>query len=215
MHTVYCISGLGADHTVFDRVQLNNAVLKHLSWAPYDKHEDIPAYAKKLSLSIPDENPIILGLSFGGMMAVEIAKIRPVKKLLLVSSAKTRQEIAGFGNMLNWLIDHNVIPAFLFNTPNKYLFENFGAETEEEKDMLRAVLKHSDPHFMKWAMRAVNHWDNAALPTCPYTHIHGTADRIIPPYHIKPDYWIDGGSHIMIYNRAPEVNAILNKEMPT
>ena len=31
-------------------------------------------------------NPILIGLSFGGMMCIEIAKLIPVEKVILISS---------------------------------------------------------------------------------------------------------------------------------
>lgn len=50
-------------------------------------------YAKRLSLQITDEQPILIGLSFGGMMAMELAKIIKVQKIVLLASAKSANEL--------------------------------------------------------------------------------------------------------------------------
>jgi hypothetical protein len=42
-------------------------------------------------------------------------------------------------------------------------------------------------------------------------HIHGTADRLFPPKKLTPDYWIKGGGHFMVWNRAEEVSEILKE----
>ena len=96
--------------------------------------------------------------------------------------------------------------------PNRFLFERFGAKTKEEKELLRAILEDTDPHFVKWAMNALLSWQNETVPG-NITHIHGTADHIILPDNIKPDYWIAGGTHMMIYNRADEINKIINSNL--
>jgi pimeloyl-ACP methyl ester carboxylesterase len=208
---IYCISGLGADSSIFKKVEVKGYALHHVQWTSLDKDDTVADYASKLSAQVPDDSYLI-GLSFGGMLAVEIAKIKPLKKVVLISSAKTRSEIPDFNNILTWFITHRLIPHFLFTSANKYVFEYFGAETDEEKELLRQIFKHSDGQFMSRAMRMVTLWDNATIPT-NVKHIHGTADRIIPPDLIKADYWVQGGTHIMIYNRAEEINKILNRIM--
>ncbi len=205
---IYCISGLGADSSIFKNVEVKGYTLHHVQWVHLDKDDTVADYARKLSEQIPD-NSNLIGLSFGGMLAVEIAKIKPLNKVVLISSAKTRNEIPDFNNILTWFITHRLIPHFLFTSANKYVFEYFGAETEDEKELIRQIFKNSDGRFMSNAMRMVTLWKNETVPT-NIIHIHGTADRIIPPGFIRPDYWLQEGTHIMIYNRAEEINIILN-----
>ncbi|RYE22950.1 MAG: alpha/beta hydrolase [Sphingobacteriales bacterium] len=208
MKSIYCISGLGADSSIFKNVAVEGATLHHVHWAPLDKDETVASYARKLSSQVPDD-VYLIGLSFGGMLAVEMAKRKPLKKVVIISSAKQRREIPDFNSILTWFITHRLVPHFLFTNANKYVFEYFGAESEDEKELLRNIFNNSDGQFMSRAMRMVTLWNNTVVPPC-IIHIHGTADRIIPPGLIKPDYWIKGGTHIMIYNRATEINKILN-----
>src|SRR5688572_9407172 len=83
---IYCISGLGADERIFANIKIEGTELVHLHWPQHDESDDMAAYAKKVSAMIPDENPTLLGVSFGGMLAVEIAKQRSVSKAIIVSS---------------------------------------------------------------------------------------------------------------------------------
>jgi pimeloyl-ACP methyl ester carboxylesterase len=209
---IYCISGLGADERIFKKLHINGHELKHISWPEFDRYDELPCYAQKVSVLIPDENPIILGLSFGGMLAVEIGKMRPVKQLILISSAKTANELTKFGGLLRKLIVTQVLPAFIYKMPSDRMYDMFSAQTEEDKELLRGILKDSDGQFMRWAMKAVTLWRNQTYPE-PIMHIHGTADKIIPAQPVLPDHWIEGGGHMMVYNRADEINAILNKEL--
>lgn len=213
MKQVFCLSGLGADYRIFGKLKLNDAELVHIPWVDFDKHDEIGCYAQKMSAKIPGEEPIILGVSFGGMLAVEIAKLRKTKKVIIVSSAKTKEEIAGSGgNFMQFLIKHNMLPTGLMKIPNSVMYKKFGAVTDDEKKLLASILKDTDTHFVKWAFKAMQIWSNSTY-TENLTHIHGTDDHIILSEHIKPDYWIKGGTHLMIYNRAEEIAHIVNQHI--
>jgi len=211
MKQVYCLSGLGADYRIFQNLYLNNAELVHIPWVPFDKHDEIGCYAQKMSAKIPGDEPIILGVSFGGMLAVEIAKLRPAKKVILVSSAKTKSEIEGSGGgLMQFLIKHDLLPAAIMKWPNSIMFGKFGAVTKEEKELLTSILKDTDTHFVKWAFKAMQLWSNSSYSN-NIVHIHGTNDQIILSENVKPDHWIQGGTHLMIYNKAEEIANLINK----
>ncbi len=205
---IYCISGLGADHTIFRNLSVNNYELIPVHWVPFNKQDNVCSYAQKVSAQIKEEHPIILGLSFGGMLAVEIAKVRATDKVILVSSAKSRDELGEPPGLLKWVIKSGLLPASFLTIPNKVILDRFGATSGEEQKLISGIMRRSDGHFMKWALKSRLTWNNAVIPK-NITHIHGTADKIIPPDNVHPDHWIDGGSHIMVYDRAVEISKII------
>ena len=92
MKTVYFISGLGADERTFSFLDLsfcNPIFIERL--VPIPK-ETMAEYAKRLRAKIPDENPKIVGLSFGGMLLTEMAKADSKIEAILLSSNKTKSE---------------------------------------------------------------------------------------------------------------------------
>jgi len=212
MKKLYCISGLGADEKIFVKLKVSNAELVHIPWPEYDDYDELPCYAQKVSALIPDDDPIILGVSLGGMIGVEICKIRPVKKLILISSAKTKSEMPSYDGLFGKLIKSKVIPPFLYKTPNPVLYKKFGAETFDDEAMLNMILKASDGRFMKWAMRAIALWQNDTYNE-PVAHIHGCEDRMILAENVHAHEWIDDGGHMMIYNRAEEVSKFVQREL--
>jgi pimeloyl-ACP methyl ester carboxylesterase len=212
MKKIYCISGLGADKRMFKMLSVPGYELVPVGWAPFNIDDSLASYAIKMAASIPEKEPVIIGLSFGGMVAVEIAKQLPVKKVFLVSSAKTRAELGPVDSLIKWLLQSRVIPAWLFNIPNRLLLDRFGAYSVEERQLMKSIITDTDGHFMKWALSAITVWENNIVPD-NVIHIHGTADKIISPAHVTAQYWIEGGSHIMIYNRAREVSRIITGSM--
>ncbi|HXS36762.1 MAG TPA: alpha/beta hydrolase [Flavipsychrobacter sp.] len=212
MKSIYCISGLGADHRIFKKLSIKNAELIHIPWLKYDKNESVSHYAEKLSAKIPGDNPTILGLSFGGMLAVEIAKGRATEKIFLISSSKTANELPRLKGFLKFIIQSNLLPAGFFTIPNRIIFKRFGADTKEKRELLADILKDTDGGFVKWALRALLSWDNSTYPG-NVTHIHGTTDRILPSELVHPDYWIEKGTHMMVYDRADEIGNIISKHL--
>lgn len=212
MGTIYCLSGLGADERIYARLNLPGRKLVHIRWPEHDEYDELPCYAQKVAALIQDENPIIMGVSLGGMIGVEISKIRAVKKLILISSAKTRGEMPPYGGWFGKLIKSKILPPFVYKMPNQVLMDKFGAETDEDEALLTAILKDSDGKFMKWAMRAVALWQNDNYLQ-PVAHIHGRKDHMIFPENVHADHWIEDGGHIMVYNRAEQISRIIEQEL--
>jgi pimeloyl-ACP methyl ester carboxylesterase len=212
MENIYCISGLGADERIFRNLRINGANLVFLPWAGYDKHDELGCYAQKMAAQIPETNPIILGLSFGGMLATEIANLQPVRKVFVISSAKSKNELPEINNTLKFLVRKDLLPYGLFKKPNKLLYKQFGAETGEEKELLAAIMHDTDPEFLSWAFKSILNWQNTKVPS-HIVHIHGTGDKIIVPAYVNANYWVNEGSHMMVYNKARDISTILERHL--
>jgi hypothetical protein len=81
--TLYFISGLGADKRIFEKLQFSNSFkLVFIDWIVPVKNEPLRDYATRLSHTINTSEPfVIIGLSFGGMIATELSPIvSPQKK---------------------------------------------------------------------------------------------------------------------------------------
>lgn len=209
MPNIYCLSGLGADERIFRNLHLGKANLVHLPWVPFSVGDSLPVYAGKMAAQIREEKPLILGLSFGGMLATEIAKLMPTRKIFLVSSAKTKEELGEINGLLRFLVVNELIPYGLFTKPNSILYNQFGAETQDEKNLLNEIMKDTDPQFLSRAFRAILEWNNRIVPP-NIIHIHGTADNIIRPAYVDATHWLNHGSHMMVFSRAAEIGTLID-----
>jgi pimeloyl-ACP methyl ester carboxylesterase len=212
MKKIYCITGLGADHRFFGKLRITGYDLIPVPWVKADDADTLPTYAMKMYKAIQEPAPVIIGLSFGGMLATEIKKQVPAATVILVSSAKTIDEI-GYDNFLFKAISRmGVIPESWFVTPFPFILDLLGAQTEAEKSEFRQMMASGDPDFVKWCVNSILHWENREVPSGIF-HIHGTDDKVIWPTWVHPDVWIEDGSHIMIYNRADEVAAHIKQHL--
>jgi pimeloyl-ACP methyl ester carboxylesterase len=206
MKELYLLSGLGADKRVYEYLDLSAYKIHHIDWIPPRPNESIEQYAGRLSEKIGGNTPILVGVSFGGLIAIEIAKKRAIEKIILISSAKSRTDIPQGFNFTRKLRLHRFIPARVLRNPNRIVFWFFGVEEKWEKDLLRAIMRDTDVAFFRWAIDRIVNWSNETVLNNAI-HIHGTKDRLIP--FTTADYKIEGGGHMMIINRAEEIDEII------
>lgn len=213
---IYLISGMGADERLFNRLQFpDNYTAHYLKWLTPQPDEAYTDYAARMAACISHENVTLLGVSFGGMLSLEIARQRPVNKIILVSSIKNTQERPTY---LNFVRRSGLLN--LLRLPDSILFKRRGLlvkpflqiESAEEKELLADYLNKRSYDYMRWSIRQVVHWKNDVMPG-KVVHIHGGKDRPFPIRFIRPDYTIPDGGHMMVLNRAAEINEILKKEL--
>ena len=174
-----------------------------------EKKETIEQYAKRILVQIKDECPILIGLSFGGMMAIEVAKLINCKQVILISSAKTKQEIPRYYRQAGTFLLHRLLPLWALQSANRLTYWMFGAETEIERNILKNILDDTDPAFLKWAIDKIVRWNNTTVPEC-ITHIHGNTDRILPLKFVHADIVITDGGHFMVLNKADQISKLFH-----
>ncbi len=207
MTPIYFISGIGADERAFRLIQLPGYEIRNISWVPPLKNETLKSYSIRLSSQIKTEDPIIIGLSFGGIVAQEIANHVGAKKVIIVSSLKNRKELPLLYKIAATIRLNRIIPAFFFKKSTFITNIFFGAKGQTDKMLLKNILHSTDTKFLQWAIENVLHWNPET--SLEITHIHGSKDKIIPIRYVKPDYVIIGGGHLMVLNKARELSALL------
>lgn len=211
---IYLISGLGADERVFQHLEFPGSYeIHYLPWIkPLGVDEPIGEYALRMSRRILHDDPVLLGLSFGGIMCIEIARHIPVSKIILLSSIKGKQEMPPYYNGLAKLLLRKLPDKLLFRRRQAIVRLFMQCSTEEEKQLLSEYLARQDYSYLRWALGAVLHWENNWVPD-HLIHIHGSNDRPFPRRFVQPTHTIVRGGHFMVMNRAKEINRILEREL--
>ena len=201
---IYAISGLGADKRVYSYLSLNQELI-HLEWIKNYKNELLKDYSLRLAEKIDTSKEfIIIGLSFGGLVAVEISKFLKPKHTILISSVETKCEIPLFYKLTGKSKIFNLIPTYFLAKSNSFLTFMFGTK---KKELLKNIIEDADTFFSKWAVIQLMNWNNEEkLKNC--TKIGGSNDRILPQKNI--DFMIQYAGHFMIVDNAEELSRILN-----
>lgn len=208
---IYFISGLGADERIFQWLRYDGYRPIHIPWVSPERGESVEHYAHRLAENIKDKRPIIVGLSFGGIIAVEIAKQIETEKVILLSSVKADSEIPLYFKLFRALPIHRILPFKSVLWAFYWLaYWLFSPEGTEQRELLKTVLIETDPHFLKWALHKVVVWKNKEVPGT-IVQVHGRRDRIFPRRFVTPDYTIENSGHLMVMTQAEEISKLIEK----
>lgn len=141
-------------------------------------------------------------------MAVEVAKLIPTETVILIASAKMRQEIPFYYQLAGQLRLHKLLPAAWMKRPTILSNWLFGTHSKADKQLLAAILRDTDPAFLSWAIDQIVTWTHQTS-TPNLIHIHGMADRILPFRYVEGAIPVVGGGHFMTVNKAQELTSLL------
>lgn len=207
---VYFIPGLGADSRSFRFLDLSFCHPEFIKWNRPFPGESLGSYAERLFETIHDEEATIVGVSFGGMVATEIAKKHPRTQVVIIASSKTFLEIPFYLRFWKYLPLYRLHSEKLKAFSGRIVLDILGAKGRDQRKVQLQILKDSDAAFTRWAMHAIVNWNNTIVPA-NLVHIHGTADKLLPYRYVKADHSINNGEHVLIMDQAAEVSRLLKK----
>lgn len=209
MTTIYAISGLGADERVFNFVNTPYKIVV-LKWLKPKYDESLAEYVIRLAEKINiKSDDVILGVSFGGLIAVELNKILNPILTILVSSVETKNELRKIYRLSGKINFLKYLPENRFKIPLKLAVFLFQAKN---KKLLYSILKESDPGLTKWALIKLLKWENEKKAVnC--IKISGDRDYLMPIVKDEKTIMIRGGGHFMIVDRADEISTIMNNKI--
>lgn len=206
----YLIPGLGADERVFRRLRLTGTV-HMLNWlAPQSPTEPLAHYAARLAEAVPLAEPCwLVGVSFGGLLAQEIGRLRPLARVVLISSLGQPTDLPPLLRLAGATGLHRLLPFGLLKWLPRAAQWFFGARGGTEYRLLRQILHDTDPAFARWATAQLLAWRGPGLPGV--VRLHGTRDRLLPASTTHIDYLVPGAGHFLIVSHAAQVSQVLNE----
>jgi pimeloyl-ACP methyl ester carboxylesterase len=218
MSKIYLIPGLGTDIRIFSKLipLLNNrAEVECLEYRePVSRKESIPEYAQRLVNDIPPQEkpPILIGMSMGGAIATEMAKLVPHRQLVLISTYKHKSEVPLLFKVARWLPLYIFVPAWYVRIVVPFFARILGICNKEDSLGLKEMLKDRTSSHFAWARRAIIKWENEDYPE-KYVHINGSKDHIFKKSKKQTTHTIQGGTHNMVMDKAEEIAEIINREV--
>lgn len=199
--------GLAASSLVFENITLKNSKyqLHRLDWIQPKKNESINSYCKRLSKKIKHKEPILLGVSFGGIIVQELDKILNVKKLIIVSSVKTHHEYPVVFKIARDYQLNNALPFGMFDNFVKFSLKLNINKLYKRIDLAERYLTERDEGYLEWAVWSLLNWKQDEIRE-DIIHIHGDKDKVFPINNISNCIKIKGGKHEMIILRAKWFN---------
>ena len=208
---VYLMPGMSANSLIFEKIKFpENFKLHKLDWINPDIDESIENYAKRLSEKIVHKNPVLIGVSFGGILVQEISKIVKVDKLIIISSIKCNKEMPSHMKFGKITKSYKLLPLKWINDFESLISFVLGPKIKKRVDLYRKYLSVRDENYLSWSLREMIEWKQSK-PLKNIIHIHGTKDLVFPTLYIKNFIKVPRGDHAMILKRAEWINQNLPK----
>ena len=207
------LAGLGVDERLFVRQRPPFPTLVVPRWIEPHPGEALREYSRRMAATIsPHPDMILGGVSMGGMVALEMAKILKPRGLVLIGSCQRPNEIFGWiravasvaryapalrGNHMKWIA--------------KMGMPLMGVCERGHREILLQLAEDLSSKFACWAAGAIVDWPGATPAMCPVLRIHGRRDRMIrcPLESSSANQTtaiVAGAGHVLNLTHAEEVN---------
>ncbi|MDT0607184.1 alpha/beta fold hydrolase [Croceitalea rosinachiae] len=210
--SVYLMPGMAANPSIFDNLKLDPDKFRvhHLKWFQPDRGITLEDYAKKMCAYISDEEPVLLGVSFGGILVQEMARHVRTKKVVVVSSVKSERELPKRMLFAKYTKVHKLLPTGLVNNVELLAKYAFGETATKRLALYEQYLSIRDKYYIDWSIDNIVNWkQKEVLPNL--LHIQGEKDAVFPIANISSCIQVKNGTHTMIIHRAKW----FNENLPT
>jgi len=208
---LYFVPGLAASPDIFEYINLpkEQFEIHHLDWlVPETKNEDIQHYAKRMCERITHDKPVLLGVSFGGVVVQEMSKIISTEKVIIISSVKSKNEIPKRLKLAKSTKAYKLFPVKAVTNIENVAKYAFGDSIKKRVELYKKYLSMRDGNYLPWAIHNILNWPQEE-PLPNIIHIHGDNDGVFPIKYVKDCKIIEGGTHTMILNKARPISKLL------
>jgi alpha/beta superfamily hydrolase len=207
---VYFMPGMAASSLIFERIKLpEDAFEMHmLDWFMPDKSESLVDYAKKMAEQIEYPAPVLIGVSFGGILVQEMAQFLNPRKVIIISSVRSNVELPRRMKIAKTTKAYKLLPTGMAQNLDVLAKFSFGSIIKQRLKLYEKYMSMRDKVYLDWSIDQIINWSRAVADE-KVIHIHGDADEVFPIKNIKNAKVVKGGTHIMIINRYKWFNTNL------
>ncbi|MDX6769265.1 MAG: alpha/beta fold hydrolase [Elusimicrobiota bacterium] len=198
-------SGLGGDHRLTRPVVVPGVEVltpDHLEPLPGER---LPAYARRAAdaagLAAGDA---VGGVSFGGMIAAEVARQREVAALVLLGTCVRPRRLPASYRLLEKIGPLLPDAVLGLRTWAQFVRRRFAPMTPEGVAVLQAMAADCPPARIRAFGRMLMDWDGVEAFGCPVLSIHGDRDAIIPLSCAEPGLVLKEAGHSFTLTHASQ-----------
>lgn len=204
---IYFMPGLAASSLIFERINLpqDQFEIHLLDWELPLVKETLQDYAKRMAHLVTEPNPVLIGVSFGGVLVQEMAQFLEVRKLIIISSVKTNHEVPLRMKFAKSTKAYKLLPTSWLQNVELIAKYSFGNAVKQRLKLYEKYLSMREKIYLDWAIEQMLLW-NRTEPDKKVIHIHGTLDEVFPVKNINDYIAVPGGTHIMILSKFRWLN---------
>lgn len=210
--TIYFLPGQGADERLFNNITLDSQyTIKFIKYSVPEVNDSMHTYARKMAQQIDTTEPFILiGTSFGGMLATEINDFLSPEKVIIISSAKSQYELPRRYQRQKKNKLYKLVTPRMTKFGAIILQPIVEPDRMRENATFRSMLWEKEPLYMKHSVRMIIEWERIDYDD-NIIHIHGEKDKTVPIRNVDYDILVENGSHMITLTEGKYLSGILNE----
>lgn len=209
---VILVPGMACDERVFQPQRAGGLEFETASLPMPTRREGMADYARRIRDQLRLDGPCIVGgVSFGGMIACELAHLVPAVRVLLVASCTTARAVP-FRYRVAELVSRLLPDALIerrIDASTRNVATRHECITDEQHRILVEMARATGVVMLRRIARMILRWEAPPQFPCPVHAIHGDRDWVIPVRGVRPEQIVAGGGHLINITHAPEVNSFL------
>jgi len=203
------LPGMTPSRRLFDRLvpHLENYVV--IDWIAPGRTKTISEYARRLAADAGiDSTCDLVGVSFGGMVAQELAGILDARLCFIVSSISSSDELRPTQRIFSCLPQRAdlLILKTIGGVANVWPKQASNAATVRAR-------KFRGPYgeWFRWATSAALRWCPVPGRSTGFVRIHGDRDLTFPQAHQHADHVVTGAGHMLAHTHSTELATIIRQ----
>ena len=214
--TIYCLPGLGADRRMYEAYCKGIPNTKVVEFIPHVKGESLVDYSRRMADHINHSKPFVLiGTSMGGMISMEINRLYPAERVILISSIAHAGEKPWpiklfYASQLYRLVRGQITLACF----RVFVRMKVRRKPKGLASRMYAMAQDAQAAFVGFGVRAVVSWKGSAQPHAKVFRVHGSRDLMFWYSRISNvHYTVKGGSHVAVISHQSRIIEAIKEEL--
>lgn len=199
---VYLMPGMAAGPEIFEYIHLpeDRFNMHPLHWKLPEEDESLRDYAKRMCDEIAHPNCVLIGVSLGGIIVQEMSRFLSLKRLIIISSVKTRFELPRRIRFARTTGAYRFLPTGLASHVDQMECLPVGGFFKKRLRLYQRYMAIDDKAYLDWAVKSMVYWKRK-MRIRGIVHVHGEKDIVFPIKYIDDCIVVPEGTHIMIINK--------------
>lgn len=202
---VYLIPSPDMKQRAIDLMRLDNHEIIALTLPQIDENSTLQNIAVHLRNQIEDQSPFLLGVCFGSVLALVLAKEIPAKKIVTVSSPRCSQDIPKLHKIAGYAF--LLAPTWPIALAGRSLNYTLKKILKTQIHIPRIWLKAKQNKFIVRCLLC----PSMTSETFSAHHIHGDKDWLFPLIKKEGVTFIHGGGHFLMTEKPKSLLKAIDK----
>ncbi|MTG97976.1 alpha/beta hydrolase [Myroides albus] len=208
---IFFFPGMTSNSLIFERINIDLDLYEpfYFEWLPIVEEQSLSEYCDRYIELMPQPNPVLIGVSFGGIIAQEISKKIEVRKTIIISSVRSNKEFPNLYRFARKTKLYKLLPTGKVNFFLKVYQFFLSKKHKERMIMYDKYLPLRSKGYLDWCIDKILNW-NQESNLENVIHIHGEKDELFPIKNIENAIVLKGGTHAMILTKYKWFNSHLS-----